>query len=251
MEYLSTSQVAREAGVHPNTVRRYAEWGLIPPVERTPSGYRRFTQRHLDCMRLARLIYLSAYPGRGLRQSSLRVIQAAVTEGWEAARQEAVRHLALVQAERRQAEVAADLLEHWAQEDAQESGGPALRIGEAARALDVTIDMLRNWERNGLIDVPRNPHNGYRRYGPKEISRLRVIRMLGKAGYSMMAMLRMFLQLDRGETRDLRRALDTPRADEDIYSAADHWLSTLEEQEDLARRAAALLEEILARPATP
>ena len=106
--------------------------------------------------------------------------------------------------------------------------------------------MLRNWERNGLIAVPRDPHNGYRRYGQKEISRLRVIRMLGQAGYSHMAMLRMFRQLDRGETRDLRHALDTPALDEaDILAAADRWLSTLAEQEERARQAVALIEGIL------
>jgi hypothetical protein len=97
--------------------------------------------------------------------------------------------------------------------------------------------VLRNWERNGLIAIPRDPGNGYRR--------------LGKAGYSMMSMLRMFLQLDRGETRDLRRALDTPRPDEDLYTAADRWLSTLVEQETCSQQAAALIDEILARSHTP
>ena len=78
--------------------------------------------------------------------------------------------------------------------------------------------------------------------------RLRVIRMLGQAGYSHMAMLRMFRQLDRGETRELRHALDTPAPGEaDIFTAADRWLSTLAEQEERARQAVALIEEILAR----
>ena len=246
--FLRTSDLARAVGVHPNTVRRYVEWGLLPPVERTPTGYRRFTQHHLDCLRLARLIYTAAYPGRGLRQSGLKVIQVAVTGDMPGALEQALDHLALVQAERRQADTAATLLERWVEGMAAEPAGPTLRIGEAARLLDATTYMLRNWERNGLIAIPRDPQNGYRLYGPKEISRLRVIRMLGKAGYSHMAMLRMFLELDRGETRDLRRALDTPRPDEDIFSAADRWLSTLAEQEERARQAVALVEEILARP---
>lgn len=251
--FLRTSDLARAVGVHPNTVRRYVDWGLLPPVERTPSGYRLFTRHHLDCLQLARLIYITAYPGRGLRQSALRVVQAAVTGDMQAALEEANRHLALVQAEQRQADVAATLLERWAPSET----GPAtsspkaagsLLIGQAARLLDVTADMLRNWERNGLIAVPRDPHSGYRRYGPKEIGRLRVIRMLGQAGYSHMAMLRMFRQLDRGETRELRHALDTPTPGEaDILTAADRWLSTLAEQEERARQAVALIEEILAR----
>ncbi|HEY4035742.1 MAG TPA: MerR family DNA-binding transcriptional regulator [Ktedonobacteraceae bacterium] len=44
MKYLRTSDLAKAVGVHPNTVRRYVDRGLLPPVEHSPSGYRRFTQ---------------------------------------------------------------------------------------------------------------------------------------------------------------------------------------------------------------
>lgn len=61
--------------------------------------------------------------------------------------------------------------------------------------------------------------------------------------------LRMLLQLDRSERTDLRRALDTPRPDEDVYLASDRWLSTLAEQEQHARAIIALLEEIIQKQA--
>ena len=109
--------------------------------------------------------------------------------------------------------------------------------------LGVSLDVIRNWERAGLIRVPRNSHNNYRLFGKKEIERMRIIRMLSKAGYSHMALLRMFLEFDKGNTRDLRRALDTPRPDEDIFSAADRWLTTLHAQEELAQRVIRLIEE--------
>ena len=245
MKYLRTSDLARAAGVHPNTVRRYVEWGLIPPVERSPSGYRLFTRRHLDCLRLARLIYTNEYPGKTLRQSGVHIIQAAVRGDLGGALEQAYQHLSLVRSEQVQADVAAGLLERWAQGTALEARVQPLSTGEAARALGVTIDMLRNWERNGLLKVPRDPANGYRRYGAAELSRLRVIRMLGRAGYSLAAILRMLLQLDRGEAGDLRQALDTPRPDEDVYTASDHWLSTLKRQEKLALEAIALVEEVI------
>jgi hypothetical protein len=34
MKYLKTSQIAKAAGVHPNTVRLYEQWGLLMPVDR-------------------------------------------------------------------------------------------------------------------------------------------------------------------------------------------------------------------------
>ena len=58
-----TSQVARQANVHPNTVRLYEAWGFLPPVPRSPAGYRIFTHRHVDQMLLARLALNGPYPG--------------------------------------------------------------------------------------------------------------------------------------------------------------------------------------------
>jgi DNA-binding transcriptional MerR regulator len=118
-----------------------------------------------------------------------------------------------------------------------------LRIGEVSKLLGVSLDVIRNWERNGLISVPRNSYNKYRLFGKREIERMRVIRMLSRAGYSHMAMLRMFIELDKGNTRDLKKVLDTPRPDEDIFTAADQWLTTLHQQEELAGRVIRLIEE--------
>jgi hypothetical protein len=58
------------------------------------------------------------------------------------------------------------------------------------------------------------------------------------------------VQLDRGETTDLRRALDTPRPDEDAFTASDRWLSTLAEQEKRAHTIIALVEEMIQKQAT-
>ncbi len=85
-KFLRTSDLARAVGIHPNTVRLYVDWGLLPPVERSPSGYRLFTQQHLDCLRLARLIYAAEYPGRALRASGHEIIQRAVVDDWTGAR---------------------------------------------------------------------------------------------------------------------------------------------------------------------
>ncbi len=242
MSYLRTSDLARAVGVHPNTVRRYVDRGILPPVVRTPSGYRQFTQHHLDCLRLAHVVYGSRYPGKAIRQLGVHIIQVTRSGDLREALELAYSHLALVRAERDQAEEAAELLERWASGELAEPSMRPLTIGQVARVLGVTIDMLRNWDRNGLIDVPRNPVNGYRQYRAAEINRLRVIRMLSRSGYSIAAILRMLIQLDRGETTDVRRALDTPRPDEDARLASDRWLSTLAEQEQRAHTIIALID---------
>jgi len=242
-KYLRTSDLARAVGIHPNTVRLYVEWGLIPPVERSPSGYRLFTKRHLDCLRLARLIYAAEYPGRELRAVGNEIIQFVVIDDWAGAREKANEHLTSVRAELERANKAAALLEQWAQNISAGSDGKPFAIGEVSKLLNISHDAIRNWERNGLISIPRNPDNNYRRFGRNEIERLQIIRMLTRAGYSHMAILRMFIELDGGNIRNLKKALDTPREDEDIFTAADHWLTTLRGQEDLAHRVIQLIEE--------
>jgi DNA-binding transcriptional MerR regulator len=244
---LRTSDVAKAVGVHPNTVRLYEEWGFLPPIPRSASDYRLFTEAHLDQMRLARTALHGPWPGRNIKQSALALVRRAASDDLGGALEQAYNHLALVQAERAQAEAAAKLLERWAQGAAADATAEPLWIGEAARLLGVTTDVLRNWERNGLIKVPRNPHNRYRLYGAAEIGRLRIIRMLRRAGYSMMAILRMLLQLDQGKGEGLRQVLDTPRPDEDVYSAADRWLSTLAAQEQRALDLITQLEEMIGK----
>lgn len=243
-----TSELAREVGIHPNTVRRYIEWGLIPPVERSPNGYRIFTQRHLDCLSLARLVYSSYYPGKALRASATGMIESAVADDWPGALQQARLHMANVDTEIELAESTVRSLENWAARSTQPTIGTSsltFTIGQACKILNVTHDVLRNWERNGLISIPRDPANGYRRIGEPELERLRIIRLLSHAGYSMMAMLRMFIRLDAGETRNLRQALDTPNPDEDVYMATDRWLTTLYLQKEHSRKILRFIEEYL------
>jgi len=45
---LRTSNVAASVGVHPNTVHLYEAWGFLPPIPRTPNGYRHFAEFHVD-----------------------------------------------------------------------------------------------------------------------------------------------------------------------------------------------------------
>ncbi len=241
--HLSTSDISRAVGVHPNTVRLYEQWGFLPPVSRSPSGYRQFTQRHLDQMRLARLALHGGWPGRNIRQSALALVRQSASGDLGGALERAYRHLALVQAERAQAEVAAGLVERWAQGAPTDVIAEPLYINQAAGLLGVTADILRNWERNGLIKTPR-ARNGYRLYGAAEIGRLRVIRTLLRAGYSSMAILRMLRRFDRGQRTGLRQVLDAPTP-QDILYATDRWLSTLAEQEQRAAGMIAQLEKMI------
>lgn len=242
---LSTSRIAQAVGCHPNTVRLYEQWGFLQPVARNPAGYRLYTPAHLAQMRLARTALNSPWPGRAIRRSVSALVRQAASGDLGGALESAYRHLALVQSEIAHAEAAASLLERWAQGAPADATQQPLSIRQAADLLGLTPDTLRNWEANGLLRPPRNSYNRYRIYHQPEIARLRVIRMLRNSGYSLMSILRMLLQLDQGQVDGLRQALDTPRPDEDILYAADHWLTTLREQEQRAHQLISLIEERL------
>ena len=244
-QHYSTLQVARAAGVHPNTVRAYEVWGFLPPIPRAPNGYRLYTEFHIDQMRFARTALHGGWPGHSIRKSAVSLVRQSASGDLGGALEQAYRHLALVQAERAQAEGAANLLERWAQGAAIDTSAKPLRIKEAAQLLGVTSDMLRNWERNGLLTVPRDPHSRYRRYGAAELDRVRVIRALSRAGYSNMAILRMLRRLDTGNRHNLRQALDTPDPHEDVFTAADRWLSALQSHEQRANEMITQLEAMI------
>jgi DNA-binding transcriptional MerR regulator len=234
--YLRTSDVARAVGVHPNTVRLYESWGLLPPIPRAPNGYRMYTQNHVDQMRLARLAMRITWLGGTIRKQALSVVYSGVAGDLDASLAQAMALQDLIRAEIAYAHAAVDVLERWAQgrDPLSELNAP-MTIGQVAQYMSVTPDMLRGWERNGLLVVPRDPVNRYRQYGPAEVDRLRVIRALRKAGYSVMAILRMMLAFDRGQRGDLRVVLDTPRPDEDARYATDRWISALAEVESASQ----------------
>ena len=53
--HLRTSDIAKDLGVHVNTIRLYETYGLLPAIPRAQNGYRQYTAMHLEQARLAHL----------------------------------------------------------------------------------------------------------------------------------------------------------------------------------------------------
>jgi DNA-binding transcriptional MerR regulator len=239
---LRTVDLARAIGVHVNTIRYFETLGYFPEVGRGANGYRLYTRLHLEQARLIGLALL--WPQLNDRELLIELVRSAAEGDFGMAMELAYRHLAHVRVERTHAEAAVEFLERWAGGHLIDTARPRVTIREAARRLNVSVDQLRNWERNGLIDVPRDPESGYRLYGTREFARIRVIRTLVQAGYSLMAILRMLRRFDAGERENLRDALNLPReesANEYIEIAADRRLASLVEMEE---RAQAIIRQI-------
>ncbi len=60
-----------------------------------------------------------------------------------------------------------------------------LRIGELARASGLTVEGVRYYERQGLLDSPERSPAGYRLYAPDALARLTFIRQAKAIGLSL------------------------------------------------------------------
>jgi DNA-binding transcriptional MerR regulator len=242
-DLLRTSDIAKTLGVHVNTVRNYEKWGYLPEIPRGENGYRAFTAVHLEHARLACLVL--QWPYLGQRAPLVHLVQSAARHDFDKAMELARAYLAQIHTARASAEIAVEFAERWAAGHLTDTSQQKMTISQAAQYLNVTVEMLRNWERNGLIEIPRDPANRYRQYSTAELDRARVIHRLIQSGFSLMAISRMLQQVAVGNLNNLRDVLELPRtesANEAIDIIGDHWFSSLQEIE---QRAQAIIEHII------
>lgn len=249
----TTSQIARIAGVHPNTVRLYERIGFITAPERRPNGYRAFTELHVSQVRFVRAALKVELVHNGLRREVLAIIVAMARRRYDDALSLTKRRIEHLRRERAAAEEAlrqVRMLLSQAQADKPDARdkSPLLTRKQAAARLDTTIDTLRNWEMNGLLQVGRRM-NGYRVYTASDINRLFVIRALRAANYSLSSILRLLGTLDRDSEADIGQVLDSPNPEEEIVTACDHLLTSLDAAERNAFEMMDLLHRMEENPA--
>lgn len=174
--------LARAAGISTQQVRNYADAGILPPTERTPTGYRRFGVRH----RRAVLTYRAL--ARGFGGDTARAIMHAVHAGDLAPALPLVdaSHAALHE-QRLSLQSVGAAFEAVAGQ-APEASDPAtagMRIGEVAAYLGVRTSALRVWEAAGLLRPERERGTSYRTYGPTDVRDARLVSLLRQGRYPL------------------------------------------------------------------
>ncbi|MBB2936684.1 DNA-binding transcriptional MerR regulator [Amycolatopsis bartoniae] len=178
MAKLRITDLARMAGVSVQQVRNYVELGVLPPVERTASGYRVFTEVHAEAL----LIVRQLAEGHGWERT--RTIMRAVHAG------DLGTVLATVDAshgelDRERSDIARVLgaFDEIGREPAGARPRRPLRIGEVADVVGVRTPVLRLWEQRGLLSPEREPGTGYRVYGQAELRKAEVVALLRRGNY--------------------------------------------------------------------
>ncbi|MFB0830240.1 MerR family transcriptional regulator [Brevibacillus laterosporus] len=213
-----TKEIATLVGVHPNTVRIYEEWCFISPVPRQANGYRIYSDIHLFQLMVARTLFRCEIVQGDIRKRARAIVYACGKENFAKAEELTIDYLTNLEREYVHALSATKVVEKWLREDPTVSTRTYSRK-EVALLLDITSEAVRNWERNGLITVPRLD-NGYRAYGERELEQLRVIRSLRSAHYSINAILRLLKQIQQ-PSPNIFAILNTPTDEEDIVSVTD------------------------------
>ncbi len=245
MNTYKTVDIAKMMGIHVNTVRLYESCGLIPKPERLSNGYRVFTDLHIEQFKLARAALRVEVLQNGLRKQAVNIIKISALGDYEKAAQLTQEYIALVDTEQKHAEEAIKITRRIlsGRDTELAEASSVLTRKETADLLHVTIDTLRNWELNGLLTAKRSS-NAYRIYTQTDIQRLKIIRSLRCANYSLSAILRMLRALSVDPEIDIRVAIDTPQNDDDIITACDKLLTSLAEARENARFVAEQIEKM-------
>jgi DNA-binding transcriptional MerR regulator len=170
--------LAREHGLSAQAVRNYEDAGILPPAERSDTGYRRYTPRHAQALRA----FLALRSGHGHR-SAAEILCANHRGDTESAyRLIDAAHVALLAERDTRTEVAAALGTLSAT-----TPGPdrPLTVGELARRLGVHPATLRTWETEGILHPERDRATGYRLYGPDCVRDAEIARQLRRGGYPL------------------------------------------------------------------
>lgn len=77
-------------------------------------------------------------------------------------------------------------------------GQKLLRSGQLARMTGVSTDLLRHYERIGVLPLAMRASNGYRLYSPQSARRVNAVRSSVALGFSLAELSRIFASRDRG-----------------------------------------------------
>jgi DNA-binding transcriptional MerR regulator len=159
-------------------IRNYDDAGILPPTERSQTGYRRYTPLHAQSLRA----FLALRRGHG-HQQAMEIMRATNRGDTESAyRLIDAAHVALLTERDTRTEVATALGSLSTAMPTPVRGRP-LSVGELARRLGVHPATLRAWETHGILRPERDRATGYREYGPDCVRDAEIARQLRRGGY--------------------------------------------------------------------
>lgn len=162
-------------------MRNYERDGFIPPAERTPSGYRVYTEVHAAALHA----YLALVAAHGHRAAG-RIMNAVHGGALDDALLLIDRGHAQMLRDRATLDAVRDALTKLPAEppaDAPDLG--VWSIGDLARRLRITPATLRKWESAGILTPARDRATGHRVFRPADTRDAELAHLLRRGGYPL------------------------------------------------------------------
>ncbi len=191
MQNFRTVDVARLAGCSVQQIRNLERDGVLPPATRTATGYRIYTEVHLQSALAYRELAVAAGPVDAKR--IVRSVHTCPASTTVALLDAAHARLHVERAELALAKKAAAVISTEPIEDVRASDW--MSVAELAAALGVRSSTLRHWDAEGLVIPDRNAPTGARRYSPSQVRDARIVHQLRKAGYRIAPLCAVMAQL--------------------------------------------------------
>ncbi|WP_152360584.1 TioE family transcriptional regulator [Microlunatus speluncae] len=235
---LRPADLARRHGISTQAVRNYEQDGFLPPADRTPSGYRIYTELHAAALRA--FVELAAAHGHAIAGPLMQALTArrldlalGLLDDSHALLARDRQTLAAVRA------AVGELAETGDDPNREPIG--ELGIGALAYRLGVTPATIRTWERSGILRPERDPATGYRSFRADDVRDAELTHLLRRGGTPLGRIATVVDQvrraggstalaasLDEWGQRLIRRGVAMITADRALADYLDRWTASFE-----------------------
>jgi DNA-binding transcriptional MerR regulator len=161
--------IARKLGISTTTLRKYEEFGLVPPVPRSAAGYRMYTHEHLAYFACARDM-LPAFSTSEI----LKIFRPVMVKEID---------MALWMANKAQSDlygekmIAGKIVKNLLlkNESKYQASGKKWTIHDISRETGVPETAIRYWDKVGLITAGRHKENNYRIFEAEHVKQVLAI----------------------------------------------------------------------------
>lgn len=205
MKVYRTSDVAKIIGVHNNTILAYEKSGYISNVERSKNGYRIYTDKHIEQIKLARLVLKNDTVKVYMIFKVREILKTIARNELDIALDLSKKFLLQIQVEKANEFILIKEIKELIKFHIDENKKISLKRSEVSKEIGVSMDVIINWERNGLLEVPRNNKNNYRIYSEHEVILLKTIKLIRKENYSTQCIGKMIRKIEANNFEFLHR----------------------------------------------
>lgn len=242
-EIYSISEVSNMTALHPNTIRLYETYGYISPVTRKENKYRMYETKHIEQLRLVQIAFSSRVINKKIMDKIREILIESGKENYDIAIEECTICKKYIEEEQqRVSDAVKESQRLLAEAGKKEKKTGVVKRKEAAKEIGVTMDVLRNWERNGLVPIEKDEY-GCNIYNESSIILLKAVKLLRSVDFSIMSIINMREHYRGGGEKELENILDSTVTEEGIYYT-DQLISLLENTKQIIPDIIQQLQEI-------